>query len=720
MLRRFIILTFALTIMVGCKFSGNDSARLNFSSALDLEPAVDINFGPSATPDLNPSIPNLGPTDSFEAFDTGPLADFNFSNAGNYHRLTLEECLQQALRNSPVVRGLGGLILRAPDTIATENDPALAYIDPRFGEESALSAFDANLNSQLLFQKNDRLFNNQFLGDEGAFQQDLANYKTGISKLAATGGQFQFNHVIDYELNNSPSNRFNGTNETSFAYDVFMEAQFRQPLLQGAGSTYNRIAGPNNAPGVYNGVLIARANTDIALADFESRIRDLVSDVENAYWDLFFAYRDLEAKIEARNGAYEIWQNVEANKGEKSAAIIGQAKEQYYRFAADVEDAIHGRLNDGTKTNNGSSSGTFRRSGGVRTAERRLRLITGMKLNDSQLVVPADVPIDAATLFDWQQSRDNALSLRTELRQQRWKVKRRELELLASKNNLLPRVDLLGKYRVKGFGHDLFGDGNELIQSGTLEQQLDSSAYGTLANGNLQEWELGLDLSVPIGFRQQHAARRHAELNLSREHSILKEQERQIIFGLSNALGELARTTKVRDANMNRLNAAQEQFEAIQNIWREQDTTIDLVLEAQRRVIEAKLQYFQVQVEYMLALKAIHFEEGTLFAYHNIALTESKAASLAERQAFEKSRRTKRPLSYWIPGLNLSNGLAPTSGNPITNFSVAPNENAAPLQQIVLPPGSFTTPLADSEFELEMSAPPPGQIVTVLDPLELK
>ena len=113
----------------------------------------------------------------------------------------------------------------------------------------------------------------------------------------------------------------------------------------------------------------------MALADFEIRIRDLVSDVENTYWDLYFAYRDLEAKIDARNGAYEIWQNLEANRADKSAAVIGQAKEQYYRFAVEVEEAIHGRLNEGTRTNNGSSSGTFRRTGGVRTAERRFRLI---------------------------------------------------------------------------------------------------------------------------------------------------------------------------------------------------------------------------------------------------------------------------------------------------------------------------------------------------------
>ena len=641
-----------LAILAGCRFCGDD-ARVKFSDAMLDPPSLVSN-----QIDLTSSDPSITEPESFEAFEMGPLEDFNFAQEANYQRLSLDECIRVALTKSPVVRELGGIILRAPDTIASRNDPALAYVDPRFGEEAALSAFDANWSTQFLYQKNDGLFNNLFIGDEGSFFQDLAKYRNGIQKLAATGAEFQFNHVVEYELNNSPSNRFNGNKTTSFGFDAFLEAGFRQPLLQGSGSLFNRIAGPNNAPGVYNGVLISRGNTDIALAEFEVRVRDLISDVENAYWDLYFAYRDLEAKVEARNGAYDIWRNVEANKGEKSAAIIGQAKEQYYRFAAEVEDAIHGRLTDGTRTNNGSSSGTFRRSGGVRTAERRLRLITGMILNDSMLVVPADQPVDASSIFDWQQARDNALSRRPELRREKWKIKQRELELLASKNHLLPRLDLLGKYRVKGFGHDLFGDGNELIEDGTLEEQLDSSAFGSLMNGNLQEWELGVDMSMPIGFRHAHAAKRHAELNLARQRAVLKEQERQVIYGLSNAMGELTRTTRVRTANLNRLKAANEQFEAIQNIWREQDTTIDLVLEAQRRVIEAKLQYFQTQVEYMLALKAIHFEDGTLFDYHNVVLTESNSSQPAQRYAAKRASALRKAINYWTPGLGLSRNHA--------------------------------------------------------------
>ena len=718
---KFLVVAMIALVMAGCRFRST-GARLNDGGLVFKDSLADFAQEVAKQPGRGQSGRNVYPSDPplasdltrnsaliqerspdgsvcqtevLDQFETAPLDNFSFDSAGSFREIRLEDAIKMALTNAPVVRDLGGLILRAPDATATSVDPSLAYLDPRFGEEAALSAFDATYESQLLFQKNDNFFNNQFIGDEGVFQQDLAQYSAGISKLSATGGSFGVNNVIDYELNNSPSNRFNGDGTRSVAYDLSLEAEFRQPLFQGAGTRFNRIAGPNNATGVYNGVAIARTNTDMALADFEIRIRDLVSDVENTYWDLYFAYRDLEAKIDARNGAYEIWQNLEANRADKSAAVIGQAKEQYYRFAVEVEEAIHGRLNEGTRTNNGSSSGTFRRTGGVRTAERRFRLITGMPLNESRLVLPVDFPNDAESVFNWQEIRENAFKRRAEIRRQRWRMKRRELELLASKNLLLPRVDLLGTYRLKGFGNDLFGHGNELQTGGSFSTQIDSSATGTFFNGDLQEWELGVDASIPIGFRHQHAAVRHAELNLAREKTVLVEQKRQIVYGLSNAVGELRRAAKVRSVNQKRLEAANEQYAAILNIYQEQDTTIDLVLEAQRRVIESKLQYFQSQVEYMLAVKAIHFEQGTLFQYHNIQFGEAEAAFAEFDSLLATDLVTTEPVYEQQPEY-------------IQNVQQVPQQSNPSVEQPVLSLQKDADSKTDSRApKLELKAPKP-------------
>ena len=53
-------------------------------------------------------------------------------------------------------------------------------------------------------------------------------------------------------------------------------------------------------------------------------------------------------------------------------------------------------------------------------------------------------------------SRSKAEARYPELRRQKWVIKQRELQLIASKNFLLPRLDATGIYRWYGFGNDLW------------------------------------------------------------------------------------------------------------------------------------------------------------------------------------------------------------------------------------------------------------------------
>ena len=591
---------------------------------------------------------------SDQQFDPGPLNNFDFESTGSFFRVSLEECVSHALQNSEVVRELGGTVLLSPESIRSANDPALAYTNPAFGEEAALSEFDATLSNQFLFQNNDQAFNSSFIGDQGTLVQDTATNVTSLSKRSATGATFQLNHQFIFDRNNTPANRF--SNNTS--YDNFLTAEIRQPLLRGAGVAFNRIAGPNNPVGVNNGVLIARTNTDISLADFELGMRNLISDIENAYWDLYFAYRDLAAKIKARNGAYKLWKNQEAQvaSGEKPNTEVLQAEEQYFLFATQVENAIFGQLNDGTRTNNGSSSGTFRGSPGIRTAERRLRLLTGLDINDGSLLLPSDMPIESGVVFDWNQAKLDALNQRTELRRQRWVVKREQLNLLANRQQLRPSLDLVGRYRVRGFGNDLFGSQgfDASVAPGPTTNQDGSDALATFFNGDLQEWEIGADVNIPIGYRREHAAIRNSELSLIRETKILREQEREIIYGLSNAMGELQRTESLLDLNTKRLEASNKQFKNIQELLLEEETTIDLVLESQRRVIDAEISFHRAQVELTLAIKAIHFEKGTGLNYHSVLLAEKGWSQSEVDQALLREQVASPPLNYAYRTLEVS------------------------------------------------------------------
>ena len=376
-------------------------------------------------------------------------------------------------------------------------------------------------------------------------------FQAAITKRAVTGSQFTIRHNVDYDANNAPGNLFDS------AWNTNVEMEIRHPLLQGSGVQFNRIAGPNNLPGVYNGVLIARLNTDVALTDFEIAVRDLVSNVENAYWDLYFGYRVLDARIQARDAALETWRRIyalyEVDRRGGEAEKEAQAREQYFRFQQDVQNAMSGEPYEQTRNWNGLPSGAFRTTGGVLMAERRLRLLMGLPPSDGRLLRPTDEPVLAQIAFDWDQVTAEATTRRVELRRQKWQIRRRELELIASKNYLLPRLDGVGRYRWRGFGDDLFP-----INEPPLPRF--DNAYEDLTSGDFQEWQLGFELSMPIGFRLAHVAVRNAELLLARERAILRDQQREIVHEAADAIAEMDRAYAVLQTSYNRLVASQDQL----------------------------------------------------------------------------------------------------------------------------------------------------------------
>ena len=530
----------------------------------------------------------------------------------SYREMSLQETIVMALSNTSVLRDLGGTLLRNPEAVQSEDTRGLAQTDPQFGVEAALSAFDAQLFASGKWQNNDRRFNNRFFGGGStAFQQDVHDYVLQLSKRTTTGAQFFVRNIIDYDANNATGNL------TPSAWQAQWHAEARQPLLQGGGMTFNRIAGPGATPGAYNGVLIARVNTDITNAKFQQNIRDFVSNVTNAYWDLYFSYRDLDAKRDAYERSRTTWQSFEAQKASdrKSGAAEALAREQFYRFESDLQDAIAGKLSQRTRNNNSSSGGTFAGVSGVQAAERRLRLLIGMAISDGVLLRPIDNPSLAPIVFDWESIAAEAVRLRSELQQQRLLIKRREMEVLAAKNFLMPQLDLVSIYRVRGLDRNLAGG---------------DSAFSELASFDFQEYEASLELRLPIGFRQAHLAVRHAKIQLARDRAILHEQERQIIHDLTAVVAECDRAFAQTQTNLNRFLAASDAMSTLDaNRSAGLPVNLEQLLDAQRRVSDSQSRYFQSLAEYTLASKNVQLEKGTLLEATNLFIAGDATANFA-------------------------------------------------------------------------------------------
>ena len=530
--------------------------------------------------------------------------------------LTLDEAIAQALANSKVLQKLGGRVVSGPAGTNTIYDPAISATNPLASSEAALSAFDAQVSTSLFINHDEASFNNLFFGGgASSLITNSANFNYGLTKTTARGTQFSIRNVTTYNRNNSPVNLFRSVWDTTNTVEV------RQPLLRGNGTAINRIAGPNAVAGNYNGVLIARIREDVSVIDFETAIRDLVNDTEQAYWELYFAYKDLDAKISARDLARETWENRDARvKGEIARADEeAQARQQYYTFQQQVDNALSGRLQG---------------SLGVLGAERNLRRVMGLLNNDGRMIRPTTDPTIAPVTLDWNSSQDICLQDRAELRRQKWAVKQRELELFAACQLNKWRLDLVGNYGFQGFGDDLFG------QSGIPN----GSAVSDLFDGNLDDWQLGFELSGAIGRRTGHLAIRNAQLQLAREKALLREQQRQLLHDLNAAYVEVDRAfAAIKTAYNSRL-AILEELEPKKKRANEGEENIFFFLDVQQRAVTAQTQLDRAIIDYNLALLNYARVSGTLLRQYNIDLAEGPWNDVAQQEMEQNSRQLFRSI----------------------------------------------------------------------------
>ena len=606
--------------------------------------------------------------------------------------LTLEEAIHMAMKNSTVIRtlsgvgfsqagvsGVPGALLQSPASIRTVYDPALIESDPRVGQEAALAAFDAQLTAGANWTKADT---------PGRFvdgQSDVGTFDLGINKYAATGTLFYINHVNQYSDPEMIGSSLS-------AWSNYLEGGFRHHLLRGGGIEFNRIAGPGAIPGSYNGVSVARINTDQSLNDFEMATRNLVADVEKAYWNLYYAYHRLDSVRSGLFAAQETWRQTKtfADFGDRRgrAQNLAQAERNYFTFRQQTEVA----------QNN------------LYKAEAAMRYILGQAATDGRLIRPVDDPVTAPIAIDWQNIFCEALFRSPELRKQKWEIKRRELELTASRNFLLPNLDFTAGYRVSGAGRDLTGN---------------DSAYNSLVGGNYTGWTAGFTASAPFGWRQEQAAVRNAELQLRKARALLQEQELELTHQLADSFREISLAYQQIQTMLAAYRAASEEVRAVQAAYEVDTTTLDQLLQAQGRQAEAETGYYSSVIDYNLAIMTLHYRKGSLLEYNNVCLTEgpwpSKAYFDAKRRARERDAGHYFNYGFTLPGVvsrgtymqhqqaydSMSYEVLPVQSGegdypmpPAPGTTIEPNA-PLPIPTPILPkpngatPVSYTTPQAE-------------------------
>lgn len=607
----------------------------------------------------------------------------------NFVDMTLEDCISIAIQNSKILRVVNGsnqlsgsvaaaLLSAGPGQMpsvydaaitastASTQPPAIDNNGNRIplrgavranqvgGVEDALSEFDAQFSALAGYNTTDRprnvgpgnVFNPQF------FQAVDANAQAALSKRTATGGVVTSRVTSVYSANNIPTSIVNAANfgrSVPSDYTLAAELQVTHPLMRGRGTLVNRIP-----------IVLARINEDIALHQFELHVTNLVKSVEDAYWDLYAGYRVFDSNKKAHEASVSLWRVANARLQSDGAP---EAEAQANALLQQFVSQMHSSLNGSTVPGNDPR--------GLRGREQILRERMGWSPTDGQFIRPIDNPTTARIEFNWYDVTAEGLTRNPNLRQQKWGIKQRELELISAKNQILPQVDVTGFARWVGVGDELASAN----RTGIRFPDPGSNALEELTRGSYQEVGARLEITPPaFGARRPMANIQSSRLQVSKSVEELKEKELMLVHELSTAWRLMESNFIAMKINFDWWQANEKEIgiysERIAGSVGELSQLLDNMLRAEQRRAQAETSYHQAVTEYNKSIVNVHYLKGSLLDLNSVSLQEGqwvdKAYWDARERARERQAGTYLDYGYTRPAVVSSGPVEagmPTEGN---------------------------------------------------------
>jgi outer membrane protein TolC len=352
-----------------------------------------------------------------------------------------------------------------------------------------------------------------------------------------------------------------------------------QALLKGAGPDANLAS-----------IRQARLDVDISVFELHGFTAALAAEVEQTYWDCALAEQQMAIVEQSLAVAKE--------QLDQTRALIDVGKVAEVELAAaEAEVALrNGSVIDARANRDTTHLHLLRLLDlpGERPFEREVRL--------------ADPPAaPEATLEPLALHVALALKLRPDLNQARLQLDRGDLELVKTRNGLLPQLDLFvslgGSGYAASFGGSLSGD-----------------------TGRGWDAQVGARFAYVLGNRAATAAHQHAVIGLEQARQALANQAqlaeadvRTAYIETGRAREQLAATAATRRAQEEKARVEREKFLVGKS-------TSLLVAQAERDLLQARIDEVQAVVKYLKDLVDLYRIDGSLLARRGIAAPGAQPA----------------------------------------------------------------------------------------------
>jgi outer membrane protein TolC len=223
----------------------------------------------------------------------------------------------------------------------------------------------------------------------------------------------------------------------------------------------------------------------------------------------------------------------------------------------------------------------------------------------------------------------SALKSRTELQIQTLGLENSELSRKTARNALLPQLSLYGLY----IGTGLAGQLNSAYYNKSIPTTLSNSPGGALAsafNASAPEYQVGLQLSIPVRNRIAKADQYRAELEYRQTQVGLEEAKKRILIEVRNAsyaleqgASRVAAARHARDLSQKTLDIMQKEQKLgagsnQQTLSAEHDLAV-----AESALVAAETAYEKARIELRRAT-------GTILENYGISIAEAKSGVVVE------------------------------------------------------------------------------------------
>ena len=472
--------------------------------------------------------------------------------------ITITEAILLALENnrSLVVERLN------PSIQQTYEDEERAVFDPETGAEVSVGQVDA-----------ERLARSG--SETESFTRDTAEGIISLEQFFPTGTTVALEGSVEMTASSLYSDDF---------YETRLGMTVNQALLRGFGSKVNIAS-------------LQQARLETRMSEYELRgfTDSLVAQVERTYWDYALARRQIEIVEQSLKVARQQLDETKAliDVGRLAEAELPAVQAE---VAAQEQGLINARSNEES----------------IRLQLLQLLNVTGPGLWQREVNLIHQPTLPEIKLDDVESHVAVSMRMRPVLNQARLEMQIDDLELVKTKNGLLPVMDLFITFGKSGYASSF----------GKALSHIDEDNYDALA---------GVQFQYPIFNREAQAIHRRALVSRDQAEKALQNLSQLVEVDVRTAYIEVIRAKKQIAASSATRKFNEEKLRIETEKLRVGKSTSFMVAQAQRDLLVSRIAEVQAIANYLKALIDLYRQDGSLLERRGISAPGREPVNLSKK-----------------------------------------------------------------------------------------